>query len=226
MSEVTGWQRFFPLFLRHGLLPEPGEVKRLREELARELAEMESKSSQAAGVRNAAEWAALKRQREEDMIAEIEAARLDIRNYPEWAPTGEDWMRLAIGLAIKHEEPEFAFKAPETDETAEQNWHRDRLLGAIMAADKLPADAAAEKAETYIAKQQAEGRGLEYGRRFSADYLKGGFAARNRARRDGRAPDKKYRSKRPAHLDFLLFYQEHFVTILEEARALSQPEVD
>lgn len=226
MTESTGWQRFFPLFLRHGLLPEPEKVKRLREERTRELAEMEAKSSHAAGVHNAVEWAALKRQREEAAIAEIEAARLDIGNYPEWAPTGEDWMRLAVGLAIKHGEPGFAFTAPETDSTAEQNWHRDRLLEAIMAADELPADAAAEKAEAYIAKQQAAGQGLEYGKRYSADYLKGGFAARNKARQDGRQVDKKYRSKSPSYIDLLLFYDDHFRTLLEEARALNQPEVD
>ncbi len=185
MSETTDWQRFFPLFLRYGLLPEPEGLKRRREELSAEFAEMESQSSRETSRRVIERDHAIA-SREDAVRAELDAAFHDIQNYRNWAPTGDDWMKLAVLLAIAHKEAGFEFTPPVEDKTADINWRRDGLMKLIMEVDEVKAAPAAKKAATLIAREQKAGRWMEYGEHNSASSLAAGFSTRNAARKKAR----------------------------------------
>lgn len=236
--DSPGWLRFFPLFLRHGLIPEPDSVKKLREDGARELAEMGAGSSRQVGVRNVAEREELRRKREADLVIEVEAARRDVRNYARWAPSGDDWMRLAIGLAIKHAESGFQFNPPRPAPGPEAAWHRDNLMLAIIARDGVDAKTAAVTAAREIDVLHKKGTGREYGTKVSAGTLRTGFSQRSRLR-DGmrtseywRRPEAflddqahlvpfDHRSEMPHYMRSFLALETHFAEILEEAKSLS-----
>lgn len=181
MSEATGWQRFFPLFLKYGLLPEPEKVGVLRKKLKAKLAVTEPQSSRKAGSGVKAWHAEIEKQRAA-MDAELDAVRRDIQSYRDWAPTGNDWISLAVVLAIKCQEPGFEFTKPIKDKTADSNWHRDRLMRRFITVDKVDAKSAAMKAENHIASEQKAGRGMEFGKPMSAKSLAAGYSTRNKAR--------------------------------------------
>lgn len=216
---MTAWERLFPLFLRHNLIPEPVAVARLREAAKAELAQMEAQSSRASAARNVERWEAEKQRRTAELLTEIETARQSIANYPEWSPSAEDWKRLAIGLAIKHREPGFEFEMPPADRTAEQNWGRDNLVSTFMHRGDSVA-----RATTATSKAIAtmRGKGIDdYGKPVAAQSLEVGFAARNAARKAGRPVDTKHRSKQPQILEAYASLETHFLSILNDADSLT-----
>lgn len=212
MTDLTPWQRFFPLFQRHNLLPEPDAAKRIKEQATAELTEMEAQSSRQSGIRNVRKWKKAKEKRYEEFLAAYKAALGNIDNYGYWAPTGEDWMKLAVQLAIKHREPNFSFDKRTKKKGRELNWHRFSLMNSIMSADGVNAKEAAVRAVRYINELQEAGQGQEYGS-IQPKSLETAYSTHKKSDPPGT----------PTYILNLLDWKEHARALFEEARSLQNP---
>ncbi|SLJ88349.1 hypothetical protein [Novosphingobium mathurense] len=194
MTATDFREKFFRLFLRHGLIPEPVCVTSLRNEANSALAAMEAMSSRDAGFRNVADWEAEKVRCEEQWRADLESARSDIRNYSDWSPSAEDWVRIAIALAVEHGEDGFKLEIPREERSAEQNWHRDNLISKF-AERGMSAAEAAKAAEEEIRRLQRNGQGDHYGKALKAKSLESAYSARQAPINREIARDKQAQSE-------------------------------
>lgn len=157
VSDITA--DVLALFIRYGIPPHPDavlllgiEATKARKVIVQAWEDAEDNIHKKGGrPLSAADWSRRIQKSDDAFKRQIDAAIMAPESYAGWSPSPEDWVKLAVSLAVQHE-PAFEFSpSVKPSRPKESIWVRDAAIARVLLNQpKLSVAAAAAEAKATI----------------------------------------------------------------------------